>query len=187
VTPRITPAPATGNRPDIQELLEAAEQAVGGAVNVNRTIARHPGLFRRFAGFTGKLLHAGTLPPRDRELMIMRTAWLCGSTYEWGQHHRISLGVGLRADELDHVPDIDHESWNAHDRTLLRAVDELVHAKQISKATWDLLAVTYDERQLIELLMVIGAYVMIAGFLNSVEVEPEPGVVGFPVTESDAR
>jgi alkylhydroperoxidase family enzyme len=143
-------------------------------------LAKHPGLFRHFAGFTGKLLLAGKLSPRDRELLILRTAWRCACEYEWGQHHRIAQGAGLRVDEIDRVPDEHDASWSVADRTLFSAVDELVRDHRITPGTWQQLAGRYDDQQLIELVLCVGAYAMVAGCLNSLEVEPEVELAPLP-------
>ena len=75
----------------------------GDAVNIFATLVRHPRLFRHWLPFGGALL-TGSLPARDRELLILRTAWLCRSEYEWGQHVRLALGVGLSEEEIERVP-----------------------------------------------------------------------------------
>ena len=112
---------------------------------------RHPGLFRKWLPFGGKLL-AGKIPPRDRELLILRTGWRCGAEYEWGQHAVIGRAAGLTDDEIRRVQDgPDAPGWSAADATLLRAADELHDDSCITDATWDALAARYDERQLIEL------------------------------------
>ena len=33
-----------------------------------------------------QFMTASSLDPRDRELAILRTGWLCGAPYEWGEH-----------------------------------------------------------------------------------------------------
>jgi 4-carboxymuconolactone decarboxylase len=180
MTARVQPAPAAGHRPDIQEILDAATRLTGTPANINLTLAKHPGLFRHFAGFTGKLLLAGKLPPRDRELLILRTAWRCACDYEWGQHREIAQGTGLRIDEIDRVPDEYDAIWSAADRTLFSAADELVRDHRITSETWGQLADRYDDQQLIELALCIGAYTMVAGFLNSLEVEPDVGLASLP-------
>jgi 4-carboxymuconolactone decarboxylase len=177
---RIQPAPAVGHRSDIQEILDAFTRLTGTPANINLTLAKHPGLFRHFAGFTGKLLLAGKLPPRDRELLILRTAWRCACEYEWGQHRQIAQAAGLRVDEIDRVPDEYDPAWSAADKALFSAVDELVREHRIAAGTWEQLAGRYDEQQLIELVLCVGAYTMVAGFLNSVEVEPDVGLAPLP-------
>ena len=77
------------------------------------------------ARFAGKLL-AGKLPARDRELLILRSARRCTSSYEWGQHVRLAKQAGISAEEIDRVAaGPDASGWDPFDRTLLTAVDEL--------------------------------------------------------------
>jgi len=101
----------------------------------------------------------GRTAARDRELLILRTAWNCRSEYEWGQHARIARSVDVSDDEISRVTDgPDAPLWSSFDATLLRAADELHRESSISDATWSALAEHYDEHQLIEVCMVIGQY-----------------------------
>jgi 4-carboxymuconolactone decarboxylase len=176
--PRIPPlGPGEGDA-QAQELL--ASVSAGQAANIFATLVRHPGLFRRWAPFGGKLL-AGKLPPRDRELLILRTGWNCRAEYEWGQHVVIGRQAGLSDDEIVRVtagPDAD--GWSPFEQALLNAADELHAGSVITDGTWAALADRYDERQLIEVCMVVGHYHLVAFTLNSLGVEREPGVTGFP-------
>ena len=133
--------------------------------------------------FGGYLLTAGTLSGRDRELLILRTALNCASPYEWGQHVRISEAGGIDRETIDRVvagPDAD--GWSDSESALLRAADELHADAKIGDATWAELAKTYDERQLIEVPMVVGQYHMVAFTLNSLEVEQDAGLEDLPAS-----
>ncbi len=150
----------------------------GSARNLYLTLVRHPGLMRRWLPFGGKLL-AGKLPARDRELLILRTGWHCQAPYEWGQHVLIGRDAGLTDSELSRVrsgPDAD--GWSEGDALLLRAADALHAASTIDDALWARLAERYDEAQLIEIPMVVGHYHLVSFVLNSLGVEPEPGLPG---------
>lgn len=159
----------------------------GPTVNIFSTLARHPGLFRRWLPFGGKLL-TGKLPARDRELLILRTGWRCRAEYEWAQHVPIARTAGLTHEEIERIkagpaaPD-----WALFDAVLLRAADELKDDSCISDATWSTLDERYDERQLIEVPMVVGHYLLVSCVLNTLGVPLEPGVVGFaePVASGD--
>jgi alkylhydroperoxidase family enzyme len=70
--------------------------------------------------------------------------------------------------------------WSAEDEALLHAADELHEASVISDPTWDALAARFDDQQLIELCMLVGQYHLVAFALNSLRVQREPGVEGFP-------
>jgi len=164
----------------VAELL-AALQVHGAELNIFATLARHPRLFKRWSAFGGTLLYGGELPERDRELLILRTAWNCRADYEWGQHARIARAAGLSDEEIARVATGPGEpGWDPLEATLLQAADELHRHAVISDATWAALAERYDERQLIEVCMLVGQYHLVAFTLNSLRVEREPGVEGLP-------
>ena len=126
---------------------ELVELVAGGpaAQNIFTTLVRHPGLFRKWIPFAGKLL-AGKLPARDRELLILRTGYRCGSVYEWGQHVVIGRAAGITEEELPRIQEgPEADGWSARDALLLRAADELHDDSCISDATWD--ALTRDLRR----------------------------------------
>ncbi len=177
-SPRIPPLPEGELDEQQRELLAGVQVNGAPASNIFATLVRNPGLFRRWLPFGGKLL-AGKLPPRDRELLILRTAVLCQADYEWGQHTLIGRSVGVSDEEIERLRSgPDAPGWNDFDATLLRAADELHQTARISDATWEALAARYDERQLIEVPMVVGHYHMVAFALNSLGVPLEPGVHG---------
>ena len=177
--PRIPPLPASEQDEQARELLQGVRVTDAPAANIFATLVRNPGLFRRWLPFGGKLL-AGKLPARDRELLILRTAVHCQAEYEWGQHRLIGLSAGLSEAEIARVRDgAGAEGWDPFDAALLAAADELHRDACISDTTWEVLASRYDERQLIEVPMVVGHYHMVAFTLNSLGVELEPGVAGF--------
>jgi 4-carboxymuconolactone decarboxylase len=177
--PRIDPLPASEQDEQARELLSGVKVTDAPAANIFSTLVRHPGLFRRWLPFGGKLL-SGKLPARDRELLILRTAVLCHAEYEWGQHRLIGLSAGITEAEIDRVREgSGAEGWEAFDAALLTAVDELHTHARISDPTWKTLASRYDERQLIEVPMVVGHYHLVAFTLNSLGVQLEDGVAGF--------
>lgn len=177
--PRIAPLSPDERDAQARELLGDAGAPGSPASNIFTTLVRHPGLFRKWLPFGGKLL-AGKLSGRDRELLILRTGWRCRSEYEWGQHVLIARAEGLPDDEIARIKDgPDASGWDLFDAALLRAADELHDDSKISDATWDELAARYDERQLVEVPMLVGHYHLVAYTLNSLGVEREPGVPGF--------
>ena len=181
MTARIAPLPPTGNPADVQEMLDFGTQGTGGASNVFLTLAKNPDLFVRWMAFSAEPYSDGRLEPRQRELLILRTAWRCRSDYEWGQHIRMGAAAGLTDEEIAGVAQsLDARAWSPLDAALLRVVDELVADHAVSSTTWEVLVRHFDEPQLIEVLMVVGNYIGLAGFLNAVEVQREAGVAGLP-------
>jgi 4-carboxymuconolactone decarboxylase len=182
--PRIPPLPPDRWDGDLKRILEATPAGIDrrlGDNNIFPTFAQHPDFFRAWLPFGGYLLTAGKLSGRDRELLILRTAVNCESSYEWGQHVRISLDGGIEREAIDRVlegPDAD--GWSPHEAALLRAADELHEQSRISDATWEALAETYDAEHLIEATIVVGHYHMVAFALNSLGVELDEGLEPLP-------
>jgi 4-carboxymuconolactone decarboxylase len=161
------------------DLLRSMELGpAGSAEHLYRTLLRHPGLFRRWTPFAGKLL-AGKLPARDRELLILRTGWRSQAAYEWGHHVLLGREAGLSDPEIERVkvgPEVPE--WSTHDAALLRAADELHDGARISDETWATLAATYDERQLLEVPMLVGHYQMVSYVINTLGIRGETGLPG---------
>lgn len=179
--PRIPPLPVEGRDPRTEELLAGLRPAGGRDLNIFATLAHHPRLLKRWSAFGGVLLYGGRLSDRERELLIMRAGWLCGARYEWGQHVAFSRAAGLDDDDIARIAaGPDAPGWAEEDAILLRAADELHADSRISDDTWAALAARYDEQQLIEICMVVGQYHLVAFTLNSLGVEPEPGLPEMP-------
>jgi 4-carboxymuconolactone decarboxylase len=174
MAPRIPPLAREGRDPKTAELLEALSAFNGVGLNIVATLAHHPRLLKRWSDFGGVLLYGGKLPARERELLILRTGYLCRAPYEWGQHVTIGLAAGLTDEEIARVASgPDAPGWSDADVLLLRAADELHRDSTIRDDTWTALAAQWDEQQLIELCMVVGQYHLVAMTLNSLGVEPE--------------
>ena len=183
MTTRIPPTTAADRDERTEELLAAFRREDGTDLNIFATLAHHPRILKRWSAFGGTLLFGGELPARDRELLILRTAWLCKAQYEWGQHVLIGRASGITDDEIERIPDVEiSDDWGSLERALLCAADELHERSAISDQTWEVLASEYDYQQLIEVCMVVGQYHMVAFTLNSlgVELEPTPGLAQFP-------
>ena len=79
---------------------ETRKYVPGDALNIFRTLARHPKLLKRWLVFGSHVLAKSTLSPRERELLILRTGWRCGAEYEFGQHTVIGRDAGLTDAEI---------------------------------------------------------------------------------------
>ncbi len=83
--PRLEPLDEEQWNDETRELL-ASLRMEGRVFNIFRTLATHPKLLKRWLVFGNHILYKSTLPPRERELLILRIGWLCRAEYEWGQH-----------------------------------------------------------------------------------------------------
>jgi 4-carboxymuconolactone decarboxylase len=153
----------------------------GRVLNVFSTMARHPKMAEAWLTFASYILRRSTLPMRDREILILRIGWLCGSEYEFGQHSRIGEKAGLSSEELIRITEgAEAAGWEPFEATLLRAADELHSDAFITEVTWAALAKRYDEKQLMDLVMTVGQYNLVSMLLNTFGVQLDPGFTGFP-------
>ena len=125
-TPRIPPLGPEQWTPQQRELIAPQIRPDGSALNLYATTVQHPLLHSPHASFGSYLRQETSLPPRTRELLIMRTAFLIGAEYEWAHHVEYSRAAGLTNGEIARIAaGPDAAGWNEESRAVLRAADEL--------------------------------------------------------------
>ena len=148
---------------------------------LRRTLAHHPDLLRRWLVFGNHILSKSTLSPRDREIVILRIGWLCQAEYEWGQHVLIAKRSDITDEEIERITEgADAPGWGEIEQLLLRATDELHADAFISNDTWSALATHYSTQQLMDLVFTVGQYNLVSMALNTLGVQRDEGVPGFP-------
>jgi 4-carboxymuconolactone decarboxylase len=171
MTPRIAPVALEEADAGTRTMLEP----VGGvaATNFIRTLVRHPRVFKTWMRY-GDVLINGALPARDRELLVLRATHRSASAYQWSHHEPIAKRSGLTEQEIARVRGGPKENeWDPFDAALLLAADELIDLHAITDATWQILAERYDERQLIEVPIIVGVHYSMGAALNSYGIELE--------------
>src|SRR2546423_1170473 len=128
--PRIAPLPASDDQRQL---------------NIFRTLTHNRPLYKGFLALGGHLLGGGGLPAREREIVILRTGFRCGSEYEFGQHTRIGRDAGLSDAEIARLADAGAGEWSDDDRALVDLVDELCADDVVSEPTWKLLAARWND------------------------------------------
>jgi 4-carboxymuconolactone decarboxylase len=171
--PRI--APVLPSERSAEQRALAERFASIGMQNEVATYLRYPALAAAILPYTEYLLNASKLPPRDRELLWLRTAWLAHSSYVWAQRAPVARSLGITPAELVRIAaGPDEPGWQPFDAALLRAADELHVDAFVSDATWRTLAKRYDANQLTDLLYGVGEIAMHADVANTLRIEAEP-------------
>ena len=139
----------------------------------------HPDLYESISGVSIQLMAQGTLSHRERELVILRVGWLWQAPYEWGEHVRIAKMVGISRDEIEAITQGSSAAcWNEHEAALMKAAEELHAGAMVGDATWEVLARAFDDKQLFELLVLIGQFTLVAYFQNSLRFRLSEGNEG---------
>jgi alkylhydroperoxidase family enzyme len=138
-------------------------------------LARSPGTFAAFLDMGTVLSTDSTIGGRERELAVLRVGWLCGGPFVWGEHVIVARREGITPEEIERVIEGSQaDGWGAKDRALLAAVEELHTDAMIADATWAELSRHFDERQLVELLMLVGHYHLTVFVQNALRVRLNP-------------
>lgn len=180
---RIEPLAHEAVAGDLAALITGVQDSIGAyhPPQINdyfRTVAKHPEVFRRQLEM-GTTLFTGRLSPRDRELAVLRIAWLLGAPYEWGEHVVIAKRYGMTTNEVERVTQGSAApGWSEHEAAILAGVEELLSRQSISDQTWATLAATWDEAQLIEFPTMVGQYVSTALVQNALRIRLSEGNPG---------
>lgn len=159
------------------------DNKVGGGkvLNIFRTLAHAPKALGAFLGWGNYILsRRNSLPAREREMVILRTGWLCRSGYEFAQHTRIGKACGLTDEDIARIKlGPDATGWSGLESAMLRAADELVADHFVSDATWAALAELGDKGRM-DLVMTVGQYTQVSMMLNSFGIQLEDGDMADP-------
>ncbi|GAA5101608.1 carboxymuconolactone decarboxylase family protein [Nocardia iowensis] len=136
------------------------------------TLGRTRGLFRGWLHYSGKLMPGGRLPRHESELVILRVAHLRGCEYEMDHHIRLGKRAGVTPEILDRLrTGPDAPGWSDKHRALLAAVDQLVRTRDLDDAHWTSLAEHYDERSLIEIVLLVNQYEGLASTITALRIQ----------------
>lgn len=181
--PRVPPLEESKWDDDARSLIEGWRKLnnTKGVINILATMANYSKLYNRWRVFGNHVLYKSSLPLREKEILILRTGWLCNSKYEWAQHSLIGMRVDLSEAEILRIKEgPDAEGWSSFESTLLRAADELYVDSFVSDSTWEELAKKYNTQQLLDVVFTVGQYNLTAMALNSLGIQLEKGMEEFP-------
>lgn len=133
----------------------------------SRVLVRHPQAYRIFLPYIDKVIRGSNLPPRDREIVVLRLLALCDEVYELHHHEMIARNAGMSDAEIIAAQAGEGDVLSAFDQILCRAAEELLRHTRIGDATWAALAERYDEQQLMEVVFLGGCYATMAMLTKS--------------------
>jgi alkylhydroperoxidase family enzyme len=179
--PRIKPLPKAQWTPAVRQYFRNSEGAgcVDGEprINVPLTLANHLALANAFQPFGSHLLLNSSLDKRTYELVTLRIAHLCNSAYEWHKHEPAGRRAGLTDAQIEGIKQGPEAAvWtDPLDRALLKVTDQLKHDTDIDDEHWAILSAHFSTEQLMDMVMTIGMYAMLAMVLNAGRVQIEDG------------
>jgi alkylhydroperoxidase family enzyme len=154
-------------------------------INIFRMLAGGEGLLRAFSRFGNYLLFKTELDPVLREIAILRVGVLSDAAYEMYQHDRISRDLGMSEELLAAIrKGPDDPVFDGLQAAVMRYTDDVVQNVRASDATFVPLLEALGVRQLQELTVTIGFYMLVSRYLETFGVDIEQDHPGISVSRS---
>jgi alkylhydroperoxidase family enzyme len=180
VSPRIPPLERSDAAPAVERMYQRMDALGNPPPNMHLTFGKNPALYESWLPFATYVMPASSLEHRDRQILILRTAYAWRSGYVWAQHVQISRFFDVLAPDEIAALEAEESSrwdpWSSLERALVQACDETRAEGKISERVWRVLAAAYDEPELLDVVFTIGQYALISTSLRSLEVELDDGL-----------
>jgi alkylhydroperoxidase family enzyme len=145
---------------------------------VLQTFAHHPKLAELFSQFNIHILTTNTMPVKQRQIAIMRTAWITKATYMWSSHLNTSVACGLSDDMFRPIQmGPDDPYFTDFERTVMLATDELVNDRTISDENWKKLMAEWTNQQMLDFMFTVGCYLTSAMVMRATGVQRMPDLL----------
>lgn len=165
--------------PEVKELFQKIENNGARILNLYKVAAHSPKVLPRLIKLGNSILGWMELPPKLREIVILRVAKLTGSEYERAQHVPVALEVGVSQKQLDSISDWKNSAeFNDEERAILQYTDEVAQKVNVTDQTFNVLKNLFSEQTIVELTMTVGYFEMIARLLVPLQVEVDASTVG---------
>ncbi len=145
-------------------------------LNIFKMVAHADTNLRAVVRFGTAILSEQKLSPKLRELAILRVAKLSGARYEWVQHISIAKMFGTsdaQIAQLEH-DEIGAPGFDEVEQLVLRFTSEVVRYVGASEATFAQMRQRFSAQEIIELLLGIGFYMMMARIMETTKIDLEP-------------
>ena len=144
-------------------------------INLYRILVHNPEAMRAFSSLGQYLRHRTTLDARLRELVILQIGWLARSPYEWSHHVKIGYDFGVTDADIEGlIADTDGKpsSLDAKARLALQAARE-IHAGGCSEATFKALQGSFDNAEILDIVVTATFYCAVVRLLASFAMDVE--------------
>lgn len=154
--------------PDVLEALDTLPD-----LNIFRMLAHAQTALSSYLRFGSAVLVELELDAGLREIAILQAAKTAECEYEWVQHVVIAQHAGVSEEQIGAIQrgDITDDCLSETQRAVVRFADEVVRRPRPSDDTFALLTAQLPPRQIVELLLAIGNYLMLARLLTALDVE----------------
>lgn len=163
-------------RPELEDFVEKIRGRRGGKlINVYRTLLHSPPLAESWFEHINRVRWGTGLSGRLRELVIIRLGILVRSAYVLKQHVPVlAAGEGVTEEECAALADWESSDlFSDAECAALGYVDAMVHGGPVPDSAFKPLKNYYSDREIVELTVMVGAYIAHSRVLQALEVDLE--------------
>ncbi|MFI1459106.1 carboxymuconolactone decarboxylase family protein [Nocardia carnea] len=150
-------------------------------INIFRMIANSQNSAPEVLALGQTLSRGSSLDPVHREVVILRVAHLTGAAYQWHEHTAVAERVGFTRSKIEAVAAYSGEAaaseFAPFEILLLDFTDAVVRTTTVPDEVFDAVGAEYNESELVELVLLIGFYMMVGRVMNTFRLELETGPV----------
>jgi 4-carboxymuconolactone decarboxylase len=160
------PDPLDTLSPDAKRVYDKITSKRGAVRGPFASLMHAPSLAERVGDLGEYLRFGSTLPGDVRELAVLITARAASQPYEWVAHARIALKEGLPEDVLERVRTRgDLSALPPRYARPARVIQHVLAFESIPRALQDEIQREYGMDGLMELVVIVGHYRLVAGVL----------------------
>ena len=157
-------------------LQKRLEDLWGRPVNLYRALGNHPALTAAWTEFANAIRHDSTTPRALRELMILRTAQIARSEYEWAHHLRMARSAKVSEAKIAALAGWrTSKEFDAKERAAL-ALTEAVMACNVTDQVHAEVKQLFSDAEFVELSLTAGFYAMVSRMLDAMRVRMDEDV-----------
>ena len=150
--------------------------ARGALINIYKLLLHSPAIASSWLAHSNTIRWNTALSPRLRELVIIRIATAAKYAYALRQHvPSIALKDGVSLEECEALADWRASAFfSAQERAALAYADAMYAGAEVPDAVFEAVRSHFGEREVVELTVLIGTYIMHNRVFTALRVDVEP-------------
>jgi alkylhydroperoxidase family enzyme len=145
--------------PILQEMFAKRRAQGGDIINLQIATGHAPQFTRAASAMAFTIRFDAKTPRRLRELIILRTAQIVGSTYEINQHIPLMKMCGFSDAQIAALPQWQaSQMFDDKERATLGYVEQMAHGGDVDDPTFADMQKFFTPREIVEITYTVGSY-----------------------------
>ena len=164
------------DHPELAGQIAKIKGVRGGLINIYKLLLHTPTVCMNWFEHIGAIRWKTKLTPRLREIAIVRVAQSAKYAYALQQHiPGIAVPDGVSLEECEALKDWRASKFfNEAERAALAYVDAMIAGPEVPDDVFNAVRKHYNEREIVELTVLVGTYLMHNRVFTALRVDVEP-------------